>query len=609
MKIRRDPFSGRRAAPHDVTPALGASRVRAHRSASARAYGSAERMAPKKGKANPRDQYFKSIRENGHGRSMDTLRWCLKHGGVTTRAQDEDDMTGIQIAAAGGFQASLELLLEFVKKAGDPSELEEVDDDGRTPLMVAAYNGKFEVVRMLVLDGKARLDTKDEQGKTAMQLAQARKHEKIAAFLANPKEWKEEESEDEDEDEEAAKKKKFMAAQKLATQATAARAQEEVHRKRVEAADELEKALASAAKPVWAEVEKVIKEKQRALSLKGKAPLELATGPVDPAVWQCVCLFELRIEIADRALTSLPPQLSRLVDLVTLIVSGNALARLPDEVGTLAKLRNLEAAGNELEELPASLAQLAGLQVLNVANNRLKSLAPIAKLEALVSVSAGHNALEELPLSWESLEHMQRLEAPHNQIRDFPRGIGCLQQLVTLDLAHNQIEQVPMELSNLTVKKLQSVKLRENPLADPRIRRFVEDDSPTLVRRPAPTRARCPRRLSHLPPTRLRAGFVTSLSPASAPASSPPFPSLPRRLRHLPPTRRPQVKDLLNHVKKFGFKGEEAGGKKGGKKGKKGKSKAAAVAEESDGSDDADVAALLAQMAAGSDSDGAVDVS
>ena len=56
-----------------------------------------------------------------------------------------------------------------------------------------------------------------------------------------------------------------------------------------------------------------------------------------------------------------------------------------------------------------------------------------------------------------------------------------------------------MELSNLTVKKLQSVKLRDNPLADPRIRRFVEDDSPTLV------------------------------------------------------------KDLLNHVKKFGFKGEDAG--------------------------------------------------
>ena len=61
-------------------------------------------------------------------------------------------------------------------------------------------------------------------------------------------------------------------------------------------------------------------------------------------------------------------------------------------------------------------------------------------------------------------------------------------------------------------------KLQGNPLADARIRRFVEDDTPTLV------------------------------------------------------------KDLLNHVRKNGCKGEAAaggGGKKGGgKKGKKGKGKA-----------------------------------
>ena len=57
-----------------------------------------------------------------------------------------------------------------------------------------------------------------------------------------------------------------------------------------------------------------------------------------------------------------------------------------------------------------------------------------------------------------------------------------LQMLVMLDLAGNKIEQVPIELGSLTVKKLQSVKLKANPLADPRIRRFVEDDSPTLVK-------------------------------------------------------------------------------------------------------------------------------
>ena len=109
--------------------------------------------------------------------------------------------------------------------------------------------------------------------------------------------------------------------------------------------------------------------------------------------------------------------------------------------------------------------------------------------------------------------------------------------------------QVPIELGNLTVKKLMACKLKGNPLADARIRRFVEDDSPTMV------------------------------------------------------------KDLLNHVRKNGYKGESAGGagKKGGggKKGKKGKGKVEKAASESDGEDDGGdaMAQLLAQMAAGNDSD------
>jgi hypothetical protein len=221
------------------------------------------------------------------------------------------------------------------------------------------------------------------------------------------------------------------------------------------------------------------------------------------------------------------------------------------QVGSLGKLRNLEAASNELTELPASLSKLSALQVVDVSNNKLQSLAPLAGLTALVALNAGHNALTELPaFSWEKLEHMQTLAAPSNQITILPPGVGSLQQLVSLDLSDNAIEQVPIEMGQLTVKKLQSVKLRDNSLADPRIRRFVEEDSPTLV------------------------------------------------------------KDLLNHVKKNGYKGEAAGGggKKGGKKGKKGKGKAVA-AEESDDDDNADISALLAQMAGGSDSDDAVDVS
>ena len=101
---------------------------------------------------------------------------------------------------------------------------------------------------------------------------------------------------------------------------------------------------------------------RRELSIRNKKGLKRESGPIDPALWNCVCLYELRLELADGALTSLPPQVSRLHDLTTLILSGNALASLPEEVGELRKLKNFEAAANGLTALPASFSKLEQLQ-------------------------------------------------------------------------------------------------------------------------------------------------------------------------------------------------------------------------------------------------------
>jgi len=51
-----------------------------------------------------------------------------------------------------------------------------------------------------------------------------------------------------------------------------------------------------------------------------------------------------------------------------------------------------------------------------------------------------------------------------------------------LTLTNNKIEAVPFELSNLTPKVLQVVALQGNPIGDPRIRRFIADAKPSLVK-------------------------------------------------------------------------------------------------------------------------------
>jgi len=489
-----------------------------------------------------RSQYFNSIREQ----KLDTLRWTLKHGGMSVRAENDQGQTGVQIAATGGFTDALEILIDNVKKVGEPSDLEEPDDDGKTPLMMAAYNGKFECVVSLVLQGKVPLKTVCEKGKTARDYALSRKHEKIVAFLDDPKKPTVVEEPDEpEEEEEQAKARIFKASQKMGSSAMTNK-QEATHKAKVEAAESLQATLASAPVPVWPEVDAVLKETRRELSLKGKAPLD-AQNALDPAIFNCVCLYELRLEISGGALTSLPPQLSRLLNLTTLIVSNNALVALPDEISVLTKLRNLEAASNAISCLPEPMANLKSLQVVDLSNNQLSSLTVFSEMNELVSLKVGENQLTELPLCWEQLEHLGVLAAPSNKLTMAPAGLGCLQMLVSLDLSANHIEQIPIELGNLSPKKLQAVRLQGNPLADPRIRRFVEQDEPTMV------------------------------------------------------------KDLLNHVKKNGFRGDDGGAKKGGgggKKGKKGK-KAGKQQEQDDDGDEPEgsIAELLAAMNQGSDDD------
>ena len=192
----------------------------------------------------------------------------LRHA-APHRAEDDEGHNGLMVAAAGGFDESLELLIDQLKRVGELRDVDDPDEEGRTPLMMAAHNGKLDCVRLLVLKAKASLTAKCEAGKTARMYAAARKNEKATAFLDDPKEPVEEEEEEEETAEE--QKARQFAASKMAgaAQAAAARQEEVPHKARVEAAEALEATLA-AAKPVWPEVEAVLDKTLRSLSLKGK---------------------------------------------------------------------------------------------------------------------------------------------------------------------------------------------------------------------------------------------------------------------------------------------------------------------------------------------------
>lgn len=86
--------------------------------------------------------------------------------------------TPLYMAASNGRIEALETLL--FDCGADPSL---TDNEGRSPLWMAAEKGHIKVIEAL-LEGGAKADQKDNFGVSPLDVAIARKHEKIVALLS-----------------------------------------------------------------------------------------------------------------------------------------------------------------------------------------------------------------------------------------------------------------------------------------------------------------------------------------------------------------------------------------------------------------------------------------
>ncbi|HAS41546.1 MAG TPA: hypothetical protein DCS93_13780 [Microscillaceae bacterium] len=96
----------------------------------------------------------------------------------------------------------------------------------------------------------------------------------------------------------------------------------------------------------------------------------------------CSTVTELNLE--EKGLKSLPPELGQLHNLQELNLWNNHLASLPPELGQLQDLVVLDLGYNSLKNLPPELGQLQALESLNLGTNFMTSLLPeIGQLRGL----------------------------------------------------------------------------------------------------------------------------------------------------------------------------------------------------------------------------------
>jgi small GTP-binding protein len=133
------------------------------------------------------------------------------------------------------------------------------------------------------------------------------------------------------------------------------------------------------------------------------------------------------LDLSDRGITRIPPDIARLKNLFVLYLGFNQLTELPPELFQLTRLTQLDLKNNQLQLLPREIVQLTNLF---------------------------------------------RLDARWNRLKNLPREIVQLKNLTILDLGDNQISRLPQEI--VYMKALKLLNLENNPLIFPPIEVAVQ---------------------------------------------------------------------------------------------------------------------------------------
>jgi len=171
------------------------------------------------------------------------------------------------------------------------------------------------------------------------------------------------------------------------------------------------------------------------------------------------------LDATGNKLLEIPKEIGGLTNLKFISFRDNSISKLPNEIANLQKLEKLDLTNNQIFKLPDGLASLYDLKVLILDGNKIEKLSPdIGLLINLKNLSIQRNQLNALPIEISRLSRLQTLCLSDNKIADLPPEIGRLMSLVSFNLSRNQLSYLPNEIKQLS--QLKYFDVRGNSLSE-----------------------------------------------------------------------------------------------------------------------------------------------
>ncbi|PZC83437.1 hypothetical protein B5X24_HaOG207420 [Helicoverpa armigera] len=223
----------------------------------------------------------------------------------------------------------------------------------------------------------------------------------------------------------------------------------------------------------WPEVTTAKSENRHEIKLAGAAiSKRISESGLDKGIFQLTNINLLNI--SETCLSAIPDDISRLVNLQSLLLFGNKITDFNKNITSLRKLKVLDLSRNQLKSIPESLNDMKELTSINFSSNEIEEMPKFTDFPHLLTIDVSNNKLTSfLDLENAVLLHLTDLKIKGNAIEVLPSYIvRSLPSLKNFDIGDNQLKTVPGELANMP--KLKEINLKGNKFTDKRFMKLVD---------------------------------------------------------------------------------------------------------------------------------------